>query len=62
MNVGKYTTKLSEWMVYKKYSNESVKNYISYLGKFLKHFETKATKPSHNLISSISSPINNIKF
>ncbi len=31
--------KLSEWMEYKKYSSESVKNYVSCLGKFLKYFE-----------------------
>lgn len=46
MNVGNYTAKLSEWMTYKKYSNESVKNYVSCLGKFLAHFENVATKPS----------------
>lgn len=46
MNIGNYTTKLSEWMEYKRYSKESVKNYTSCLGKFLKHFENEATKPS----------------
>jgi len=46
MNIGNYTSKLSEWMIYKKYSNESVKNYVSCLGKFLKHFDNQATKPS----------------
>jgi len=46
MNIGNYTAKLSEWMNYKKYSPESVKNYTSCLGKFLKHFESEATKPS----------------
>ena len=46
MNVGNYTNKLSEWMIYKKYSKESVKNYISCLGKFLTYFENEATKPS----------------
>lgn len=46
MNVGNYTNKLSEWMRYKKYSDESIKNYVSCLGKFLKYFENEATKPS----------------
>lgn len=46
MNIGNYTTKLSEWMEYKKYSKESIKNYLSCLGKFLLHFENAATKPS----------------
>ena len=46
MNIGNYTQKLSEWMIYKKYSKESIKNYVSCLGKFLKHFEDVATKPS----------------
>ena len=46
MNVGNYTNKLSEWMIYKKYSKESVKNYVYCLGKFLIHFENEATKPS----------------
>lgn len=46
MKIGNYTTKLSEWMEYKRYSKESIKNYVSCLGKFLKHFENKATKPS----------------
>lgn len=46
MNVGNYTNKLSEWMTYKKYSIESIKNYVSCLNKFLLHFEKIATKPS----------------
>lgn len=44
MNIGNYTNKLSEWMEYKKYSKESIKNYVSCLGKFLKHFETSAIR------------------
>jgi len=46
MNVGNYTKQLSDWMEYKRYSPESVKNYVSCLGKFLTHFEKEATKPS----------------
>jgi site-specific recombinase XerD len=46
MNVGNYTKKLSEWMEYKRYSNESIKNYVSCVTKFLYHFEKEATKPS----------------
>lgn len=47
MNVGNYTNKLSEWIRYKKYSPESIKNYVSCLGKFLEYFKNKATKPVH---------------
>lgn len=46
MNTGNYTKKLSDWMEYKKYSPESIKNYVSCIGKFLAHFENEATKPS----------------
>lgn len=53
MNVGNYTNKLSEWMEYKKYSKKSIKNYVACLGKFLKHFETSATKPSEISAESI---------
>lgn len=46
MNIGNYTSKLSEYMKYRKYSNESIKNYVSCISKFLQYFEHKATKPS----------------
>jgi len=46
MNVGNYTKKLSDWMEYKRYSSESIKNYVSCVTKFLYHFEKEATKPS----------------
>ena len=46
MNIGKYQQKLSEWMRYKRYSEQSVKAYVSCIGKFLQHFEGEATKPS----------------
>jgi integrase/recombinase XerD len=46
MNIGNYTKQLSDWMEYKRYSPESIKNYISCLGKFLTYFEKEATKPS----------------
>lgn len=46
MNIGKYQTQLSEWMKYKRYSKRSIENYGSSLGKYLKYFEYKATKPS----------------
>lgn len=46
MNIGNYTNKLSEWMEYKRYSKESIKNYVSCLSKFLSYFENEATKPS----------------
>lgn len=46
MNIGIYQQKLSEYMRYKRYSEESVKNYVSCIGKFLQYFEEEATKPS----------------
>jgi integrase/recombinase XerD len=46
MQIGKYQQKLSDYMKYKRYSENSIKNYISCIGKFLKHFESQATKPS----------------
>lgn len=46
MNIGNYQQQLSEWMTYKRYSNESIKNYVSCIGKFLHYFEEEATKPS----------------
>lgn len=46
MNIGNYQRQLSEYMKYKRYSPESVRNYVSSIGKFLKHFEKEATKPS----------------
>jgi len=46
MNIGNYQRQLSDWMKYKKYSPESISNYVSCIGKFLKYFEDEATKPS----------------
>jgi integrase/recombinase XerD len=46
MNIGIYQQKLSDYMKYKRYSECSIKNYVSCIGKFLKHFEKEATKPS----------------
>jgi integrase/recombinase XerD len=46
MNIGNYQRQLSDWMNYKRYSHESIKNYVSCIGKFLKDFEEEATKPS----------------
>lgn len=46
MNVGKYVSELSEYMNYKKYSNNSIENYTSSLKIFLNSFEDLATKPS----------------
>lgn len=46
MNIGIYKQKLSEWMQYKRYSERSIENYISCIGKFLQYFEAEATKPS----------------
>lgn len=46
MNIGNYQRQLSEWMLYKRYSPNSIKAYVSCIGKFLAAFETEATKPS----------------
>jgi integrase/recombinase XerD len=46
VNIGIYQQKLSDYMKYKRYSECSIKNYVSCIGKFLKHFEKEATKPS----------------
>lgn len=46
MQIGKYQQKLSDYMAYKRYSQNSIKNYVSCIGKFLQHFEKEATKPS----------------
>jgi len=46
MNIGNYTQQLTEYMQYKKYSVESVKNYTSCVAKFLSSFSDRATKPS----------------
>lgn len=61
MNVGNYTNKLSEWMQYKRYSKESIKNYIPCLGKFLHHFEGVATKPSEISADQIKIFLTNFK-
>lgn len=46
MNIGNYQRQLSDWMTYKRYSQVSIKNYVSCIGKFLQYFENEATKPS----------------
>lgn len=61
MNVGNYTTKLSEWMQYKRYSKESIKNYVSCLNKFLNHFDRVATKPSEISADQIKIFLTNFK-
>jgi len=46
MNIGNYQQQLSEWMEYKRYSSNSMKAYVSCIGKFLQCFKNEATKPS----------------
>jgi integrase/recombinase XerD len=46
MQIGKYQQKLSEYMKYKRYAENSIRNYVSYIGKFLEYFKNQATKPS----------------
>jgi integrase/recombinase XerD len=53
MNIGIHQTKLSEYMHYKRYSENSIQNYVSCLGNFLKYFEKQATKPSEISVDKI---------
>lgn len=53
MNIGNYQRQLSEYMVYKRYSPNSIKAYVSCVGKFLAAFESQATKPSEISASKI---------
>lgn len=46
MNIGNYQHQLSDYMKYKRYSKNSIDNYVSCIGKFLQYFEKEATKPS----------------
>lgn len=46
MNIGNYLKAYSEELERKGYRNESIKNYVSCVSKFLYHFNTIATKPS----------------
>lgn len=46
MNIGNYQRQLSDYMKYKRYSQNSIDNYVSCIGKFLTNFESEATKPS----------------
>lgn len=61
MNIGNYTKQLSDWMSYKRYSQESIKNYVSCLGKFLNNFEKEATKPSEISATKIKLFLTGIK-
>jgi hypothetical protein len=58
MNIGNYQRRLSDYMKYKRYAHNSISNYVSCVGKFLKYFENGATKPSEisakNIISFLS--------
>ena len=46
MNIGRYTHLYSEDLKLKNYSENTIKNYVSQVELFLKHFEPVATKPS----------------
>lgn len=46
MNIGKYVSEYSEELNRKGYRQESIKNYISCISKFLTYFEGRATKPT----------------
>lgn len=55
MNIGNYQFKLSEYMEYKRYSENSIKAYVSCIGKFLQFFDKEVTKPSEISNAKISS-------
>lgn len=46
MNIGKYLEMYSDDLKLKNYSSNTIENYKSQVGLFLKHFEKAATKPS----------------
>lgn len=46
MNIGNYLNQLSRAIQYKKYSKNTEDSYVAQVDKFLKHFESVATKPS----------------
>ena len=46
MNVGNYIRLYSEELERKGYRNESIKNYVSCVTKFLYHFNDTVTKPT----------------
>lgn len=46
MNIGNYLQKLTESIQYHRYSQHTVDSYVAQIDKFLKHFESVATKPS----------------
>lgn len=46
MNIGKYTQLFTEDLRLKNYSRNTIKNYVSQVELFLKHFNNQVTKPS----------------
>lgn len=46
MNIGNYLNQLSRSILARKYSKNTEENYVAQIDKFLKHFESVATKPS----------------
>lgn len=46
MNIGNYCNQLSKAIQYKRYSKNTEESYVAQIIKFLKHFESVATKPS----------------
>lgn len=46
MNIGNYCNQLSKAVQYKRYSKNTEESYVAQIIKFLKHFESVATKPS----------------
>lgn len=46
MNIGNYTNQLSRSIKYKRYSRHTEESYVQQIEKFLKYFESVATKPS----------------
>ena len=60
MNIGNYTHQLSKSIQYKRYSKNTEESYVAQIIKFLKNFESVATKPSEISAKQIRDYLMNI--
>ena len=60
MNIGNYTRQLSKSIQYKRYSKNTEESYVAQIIKFLKNFESVATKPSEISAKQIRDYLMNI--
>lgn len=61
MNIGNYTNQLSRAIRYKRYSEHTVSSYVAQIEKFLKYFESVASKPSEISAKQISAYLGEMK-